>query len=309
MWSRISNHPWVVNLANLMKAEETMSDLNRRTIYALIGMTLLIASSSQAQHATHLPALPDWVLQADTASYGPDNLYSLIDGAADAYLGSGFVELKLGTYRNQTGIQFRLELYREDSEINAFGIYAQERKPDYHFVAGLGSEGYDAEDIVNFLHGSLYVKISTQDTGRAAHERILEAARIVSSVLGVAPSMPEEFKFFPTTERVMRSEGYIAHDFLGYRALGNAFFAQYKGKPEYQLFIIKNDDAAGAASRLEAYLSAIHQKPSKTDITYTDRHNGRIGIAVNGRYLAGVVGIENPKKCAEKVRELLKKLP
>ena len=45
------------------------------------------------------------------------------------------------------------------TESNAFGIYAVERSPDYHFLP-IGTEGYGTKEILNFFQDEFYVKLS-----------------------------------------------------------------------------------------------------------------------------------------------------
>jgi hypothetical protein len=279
------------------------------TVLVMAGVMFMANQTSNAQTGATFLAVPGWVLQADSARYGPDNLYDIIDGAADGYLGFGFVELLAGNYRTTSGSEFRLEVYRHDSEVNAFGVYAQERKPEYHFVDGLGAEGYDDEGIVNFLHGKYYVKLSSHDTGSVAHAGLLVAARAVSSRLGAASRLPSEFSRFPKEGKRERSEYYIAHDFLGYSALGGAFVVPYRGKQSYQQFLIRESSREQAVARLAAYLKAIKKDAPEKSRTYLDPHNGRVGICVKGQYVVGVVGIDDANACVARMNDLLQKLP
>ncbi len=126
---------------------------------------LLFASGGWAQEGASLfPIVPGWTVTTDTTVYTPDNLYDLIDGAADVYLSYGFTDLHLANYRDGKGTEVRVELYRHNTPANAFGIYSQERKPDYHFIS-VGAQGYRDEGVLNFLAGRYYVKVSTHAPG------------------------------------------------------------------------------------------------------------------------------------------------
>jgi len=47
------------------------------------------------------PQLDGWVQKGDPAVYTPGNLYEYIDGAADVFLGCGFVKLAALSFENK----------------------------------------------------------------------------------------------------------------------------------------------------------------------------------------------------------------
>lgn len=282
------------------------------SIAVTVAMVLTVLSSdAMAQEHRALPDIPGWTILPDSTTHTPDNLYDIIDGAADVYLSYGFQDLRTCSYRNTAGSEVRLEIYRHATPADAFGVYSQERKPEYHFLE-IGTEGYDDAGVVNFLHGRYYIKLSSIDTGSAAHGSILEIARRVAAACGPPSGLPNELSLFPQKNRVRRAEMYIARDYLGVSALGNAFVAPLAGKPSRQMFLIPHGDRASAEKRWRDYRSAIGVKtPATAGVagTLADPHNGRIGIMVKGNYVAGVVGVQDERECLTLLLQLAQNLP
>ena len=105
-----------------------------------ICLFLLIVHTASGKIPSGLfPEINGWKLSVDSNVYTPNNLWDLIDGAADVYLSYDFQDLHIGEYSNQGQI-IRVEMYRQSSSVNAFGIYAAERMPDYDFIK-LGVQG------------------------------------------------------------------------------------------------------------------------------------------------------------------------
>ena len=134
----------------------------------MLGISLALASISNAQNTpTSFPQIGGWKLTAEGTVYTPNNLWDVIDGAADLFLEYGFVDLQIARYQQTADLEIKVELYRHKSAVDAFGMYSQERYPDYHFI-DLGTQGYVEKGALNFLCGEYYVKISTVQSEQPA---------------------------------------------------------------------------------------------------------------------------------------------
>jgi len=124
-------------------------------------LLVFVASMARAQERDpYFPRFPGWTFSPSETVYVPDNLWDLIDGAADVYLEYNFVDLHLGTYAKGENTEIRVEIYRHATPADAFGMYAQERNPKHSFMS-IGVQAYREEGILNFLTGTYYVKITT----------------------------------------------------------------------------------------------------------------------------------------------------
>lgn len=282
--------------------------MHNRTFAALFALWVLIASCSTIASAASdpaIPVVPGWRCVSDTLVYTPENLYNLIDGAADAFLAYGFVDLRQGAYTSAEGIEIRAEFYRHNSPTNAFGIYALERKPDYHFVT-LGAQGYLEENILNFLTGRYYIKLSTRSEGDTARRSLLSLARALSVSLGERNQLPAILEAFPAADKVVNGESYMPENFLGYSALSSAFIAQYASSVPYAMFLIPCADSVAAQTMLSKYCGAIHQPVPKPNASAVidDPNNGRIGIFQQGRFLGGILNLQNDNEVNKQIRRL-----
>src|SRR5512137_1524240 len=109
----------------------------------LVAALLIWAAASlpAQKNEPQFPSVAGWKLAVEETVYTPNNLWDVIDGAADLFLEYNFVDLHIARYQQTADLEIKVELYRHKSSVDAFGIYSQERYPDYHFI-DLGTQGY-----------------------------------------------------------------------------------------------------------------------------------------------------------------------
>ncbi|MCK7531147.1 MAG: hypothetical protein MZV63_08950 [Marinilabiliales bacterium] len=119
----------------------------------------MLASSIALTGQQLFPDLKGYKTVSDYPVYTPDDLWDYINGAADAYLALGFIDLNITEYvKGRTVI--KAEIYRFGDDAEAFGIYSMERSPGYDFIQ-VGVQGYNEEGIVHFYKDRYYIKIMT----------------------------------------------------------------------------------------------------------------------------------------------------
>lgn len=252
--------------------------------------TALVAStlSAFAQDPIEFPELKRWDLKVSSDVYTPDNLWDLINGAAESYLAYDFVDLHLADYQSKDGITIHAEVYRHSSLNNAFGIYSSERSPEYDFIA-LGGEGYLDEGVLNCFSGPYYIKLYSTDDDPAVQEALEKVGKSIVKSLGEGNFLPELLGIFPDTGKLPYSEHYIAQNFLGFDFLHSAFTAEYE--QGYKFFLIEGQDAGEILKMVSAYLSFTKQDidPSEElSFTIKDKYNGDIPVIISGEYLVGI---------------------
>jgi hypothetical protein len=251
------------------------------------------------------PEIPEWELSIGENVYTPGNLWDIIDGAADAYLSYDFIDLHLADY-SRGDILVHVELYRHDGAKNTFGIYTSERSPDYHFI-DIGTEGYSGEGILNFLSGEYYVKLYSTSEAEGTGESIRLIAGEIDRSLAQENSWPAELGLLPEEGRIVRTERYIARNFLGFDFLHSAFLADYSEGGEFRVFIIHAGGEAEIVSMLERYLDFTGQPAEligKSPFVIKDPYNGDILVSIHDDYLCGVQDCGDPV-LREKYLELL----
>jgi hypothetical protein len=280
--------------------------MKRALVLSLICLALLLRNAGAN---SLFPEIPEWKIQEDTRVYNNNDLWELIDGAADIFLSYGFIDLHIAEYINNDQM-IRVELYRHSSTDNAYGIYTAERMPDYPQVK-IGSQGYTSQGVLNFLAGNYYVKIMSAGQKEADEATIAQLASKVDKILAQPPGLPEVLHLFPEEGKEDLSDAYIAQNFLGYSFFSSAFTARYKNDGEFQLFIIR---AGPEETRhmLDEYMKMLKEnKFYKKDNLWimNDPFNGTIFLELKGNYLVGVINTENEPKAADYIARVIQKLP
>ena len=131
---------------------------------------------------------------ASERQFYSSDLYKYIDGAADAFLSFDLVAMSHQEYETKDA-DVTVDIYDMGKPLNAFGMYAAERSPNYHFLP-LGVEGYVSDFILNFFQGQYYVKLSAfSNAGKSAPD-LAPWAQAISAKIGERSRCPRPFPFF-----------------------------------------------------------------------------------------------------------------
>jgi hypothetical protein len=189
------------------------------------------------------------VKPASERKFYSTDLYEYIDGAADAFLGFNLVAMVHQDYKEQ-GADITVDIYDMGAPLNAFGMYAAERSPNYQFLP-VGAEGYAGDFMLNFYQGEFYVKLSAFSDNGGRGPDLMPWAQAISSRIGSDKSTPAALSILPPGNRVARSEKFVNKAPLGHEFLAPAIEATYliEGK-SVLLLISKASDAAGAIGRV-----------------------------------------------------------
>ena len=263
--------------------------MSRSLILVLI-VSLFVPGASRAGNTDIFPSVSGWKFEPGEKVYTPDNLWDLIDGAAELYLSYGFVNLTLGDYTDQAGTDVRVEIYLHNSKANAFGIYSQERNPEYHFIQ-VGVQGYIEDGVLNFLCGPYYVKITTHRPGKQGRDAMTLIAGKLAESLHQDPTWPAALALLPAEGKHLNSETFIAENYLGYSFLHSAYVAEYGKTENIQVFIIELTNEELAQRMASTYLretqsgSIAHEGSFKIQ----DPNIGPVYLLLQGKFFCGVV--------------------
>jgi hypothetical protein len=199
---------------------------------------------------------PGWTRSKAPQSFGPDNLWEFIDGAAETYLAFLFQEAVTAGY-SRGGAEVTVEVYRMADALHAYGIYMQEIAPAASFVA-TGAEGYVNGNVLNFWKGACYVKITAPAVDRPGADQLSALARAVADRVPDAGPLPVELASFPADHLAPHSIRYIPKDVLGQGYFTNGFEASYKDGPkDYRLVVVCLGSAQDATAALARYRSFV----------------------------------------------------
>jgi len=248
------------------------------------------------------PEISGWKQSEEIQTFIPKTLFEYINGAADLYLMYDFEELKVAEYMNEKKASVTVEVYRHKTPVHAFGIYSEERLSNANFV-DIGAQGYIEEDVLNFVAGAYYAKITCYKIESGAQEVLISFAKKVAENLGEKGTFPSILDSFPPDGRVKNSEKFIAIKFLGYPFLHSAFTADYQlpGK-KFKLFVIEAGDQNECRNMIQKYLEQTG-KPEKSvgegRYTILDPYHGEIDLRWQGRHIWGILSLNDPSLRSE----------
>lgn len=209
----------------------------------------VIPGAVKAKLGTLLPdGRSEGVPKSGATQFYSSNLYQYMDGGADIYLTYGLVAMAHQEYQGG-GIDMTVDVFDMGDPVKAFGIYAAQRAPTYHFIP-IGTEGYSSELTLNFLEDRYYVRLSAfGDKGTVALEKF---ARSISQNIGSRKSLPAVLKVLPAQNRVPHSEQYLVKAPAGLNFLAPALMATYTfDGQETALYISLAPNAREAGLRVE----------------------------------------------------------
>ncbi len=295
-------------LMNFLPKDRLMRSL------ALLMFGLLVCTTAMAGRGDeHLfPSIPGWNIQQEEQIYDANNLWDIIDGAADLFLEYAFVDLHIARYTNADSIEVKVEIYRHATPVDAFGMYSQERDPQYNFIK-IGIQGYLQQGVLNFLDGVYYIKLSTYQTGLTAQNAMQMIGNKFDEHLKQENAFPAVLKIFPITGKLANTEQYVARNFLGYSFLNGAYVARYDGGSTFKVFIIETPSSEKAQAMMAEYLKVLPKdsvtRVGKNRYDIRDPHNGETIVVAWKTFLYGVLNCTDSEKRENLIKEMSTNLP
>ncbi len=278
-----------------------------RKLFFLIlipGMFMSVLSSQDEVYEI-FPTLKKWKENRSYDVYVPDNLWDYINGAAESYLAYNFRDLHIVEYEKGNS-SVRAEVYRHKNPANAYGIYSQERSPDYNFI-DIKTQGYLTGTSLNFYKKDFYIKIYTNSDEPSTISAAKEIAKGISDNITGATGIPETFNRFPEANQLPYRNQFIAQNFLGHTFLNQAYTADYEKNGEtFRLFIIQKQTPAECKKILESYFDFTGQDKNlirEGKITIKDQYNGNLYVKWEGNEIFGVMNTKEE----ELIRQYLDK--
>jgi hypothetical protein len=280
-------------------------------LFIILFFLCLFSGISRGQEKL-FPEIAGWNVEVANRVYDANNLWDLIDGAADLFLEYSFIDLHYARYKNTEGIEVKAELYKHGSELDAFGMYSQERDPAYHFVQ-IGTQGYLEEGVLNYLDGCYYVKLSTFQKGEAPQDALLMVAKKINENLNQKNEFPKEINLLPAELKEMNSEKYVSQNFLGYSFFKSVVLGKYDSKAPFTVFVMTAENSENASAAIKQYLENANKesivKIAEGKYEVKESQNGLIDICLRNNYLYGLIGCGDKQlrdSYLEKVNALLK---
>lgn len=270
-------------------------------------IAILIASSVNLAGQNLFPELKGYKPVSDYPVYTPDDLWDYINGAADAYLALGFIDLNITEYVKGKN-RIKAEIYRFSDDAEAFGIYSMERSPGYRFIQ-VGVQGYNEEGIVHFYKDRYYIKVMSQSPSVKVNDRMKELAGLIAERIGGKNEFPELLKIFPAEGLLKNQETYLLESILGHEYLSDAFRASYEVEEKrFDIYLFRCSDGAEAAE-MAGRLAGDAFVPGDDVFKYAfeDGFNGVLHMAQKGERLIVVsgLGFENTPLAERYIAQML----
>ena len=227
--------------------------------------------------------------------YTPDDLWNYIDGAADAYLALGFLDLNITEYKKGKKA-IKAEIYRFGDDAMAFGMYSLERSPGYDFIQ-VGVQGYNEDGVVFFYKDRYYIKIMTQSESKKVNESMKELAGLIAARIDGKNEFPALLKLYPSEGLVRNQETYILESVLGHEFLRGAFRASYEVDNDRFDVYLFNCKSSEEASAMAASLAGDAYTPGEDIFKYVfeDGFNGILHMAQQRERIVIVSGLGTDK--------------
>lgn len=252
---------------------------------------LLIASFQAIQGQDLFPDLKGYRMSNDYPVYTPDDLWNYINGAADAYLQLGFLDLNIREYvKGRNSI--KAEIYRFGDDARAFGIYSMERSPGYKFI-NTGVQGYNEEGAVHFYKDCFYVKVMSHSRSAKVNSAMLHLAGLISSGIGGSGEFPALLGLFPSEGLLKNQETYLLESVLGHEFLRGAFRASYEVEGDrFDIYLFSREDPADAGAMGAALAGDAWSADEEVfKYAFEDGFNGVLHMARQGGKLILVSGL------------------
>lgn len=277
------------------------------TAFCIFCFSVFANAEMKNDMSKFFPEIPGFTKKGAPAMYNPENLYNIINGAADVYLNYEFRELATLTYEKGEEQSFIIEIYCHADPNYGFGIYSHERVYGVSNYIDVGVQGYYEVGILNFLKGCYYIKMRGYNLENE-ESLLINVAGQIDSLLPGDNKFPETLEELPAMNRTYNRERFVPNDFLGYSFFKMAYTAGYYS-PQfpagYSFFIILGESPADCRNMLMEYRRSL--KLAEEDIAegiymFDDPYYGTMGIQWEGSRIKGMYGADDEEFIKEQFK-------
>jgi len=285
-----------------------------------LDITLAVAQTSpqpdaddQINLVSLLPA--GFAAMTQRENFGRDNLYVKINGKADLYLQSGFVELLCRRFVSDEDQKLWAEIFLYDmgSARNAFAVYSTQRRANAVQLP-LTKFSYKAESAVFFTTAKYYVEIIAADESEKLNDAVLTVAKNIAKLPQKHEDSIGELKFFPEKGLIPGSFKLHLTSAFGFEGLDDTFSAKYRlGEETVTAFLSKRHSLKEANKVADDYFQFMIDNGAVITSAVNDKLAGKVLdfydsteiILVSGNFILGVHEAYD-RLSAEKVAIMLK---
>lgn len=254
------------------------------------------------------PEIDGWQKSEEIKTYGKEDLWEYINGAASYYLKYGFEKLEIAEYSISNDEYITTEIYHHSSPLMAFGIYAFER-PNKSSFLNIASEAYLEETALNLYGNNYYIKIRTSQKDTTSMLTMEKIARAIAATNLKNLQRLKALDLFPEKNKIAYGEKYFPANYMGHDFLTNALECSYLINNEtLQLFIINCHNKKEKKEIRDAYFKFAEINPKTAEekmYQINDIFNGLVFIFEKDNSLYGVSGTANKNLAKEYLKMLM----
>lgn len=146
----------------------------------------------QSQYFSFPETIGPFRLQGAEETYGPENLFDYMDGAAELYLAYNFRRMRVARYSKGNGPPITAELYEMPTSEDAFGVFSLEREDDEAFI-GQGSE--IGGGILKFWKGRFFAIVYGES--QVSNQDLLAIGGSIAQAIGEEGPQPHLLRLLP----------------------------------------------------------------------------------------------------------------
>jgi hypothetical protein len=278
--------------------------------------TFSVAAENQEKRV--LPASgfsPGWALEGPIKKFTGEDLFEYINGEAELYLQFGFKILTAGLYLKdgKENLGITADVYEMGSGLEAFGIYANYRKPEAEPIKA-GSEGFVSPSQLMFYQSRYFVQLNASGSASQDQAVFQSLAGLISRNLPASPQSPPELALLRIPALIPKTEKYFPQSVLGYPFFKRGLTAQalLDGRP-VRIFVLLEGSVGGARQTAQAYEKALKEKGvtlnkkpelSAELLCAQDSLYGGVCLQPLGSYVLGVADLQDTAHGLPLIRQL-----
>ena len=251
-------------------------------------------------------------------TFNPGTLYEKIDGQADLYTGSGFVQLESQRFVMTGNREMWFEAFKYDmgTTDNAFSVYSQQYRQEGRPL-DWAQFAYSVPNALFFVHGHDYIEMRAANTSedliavmhKMARDYVEKNASKRTTVAGLS--------WFPAEGLDGKSVTMVSSNAFGFEGLNDVYTAEYTIKGKKVTAFISRRETPKAAAELASAFDAFYMEYGGRELAKGIPSANGTAIEImdsidiifsRGVYLAGVHEAQDMDIASELAKRLYEKI-
>jgi len=281
-----------------------------------------VQSSNQLQgnpRPIHQLKISGWKISGAPHSFGPQDLFEYINGAADFLIEYGFVSLEGAYYHSGTDPDdsVTVDIYDMGEKLNAFGVFQSKRSKDTP-ILNIGTASFGGEGYLVFYKDRYFVEINAFIKNQEWKTQPLVMARKLAKLLPGDALSPVELSYFSEQDKIKGSERYVKGGILGHGFLDRGIVCDYLIEKEvvsaFLAFLPSKKAAVKSFKQHKTFLQEsgtcfVLDGLGERALISQEPYHKNIIIAQTGSFVIGVYDLSGPQKGRPILEDIVKRLP